>query len=295
MAARLAAGHFRHKLGLFAYLFAGVYATVMMGAAAPIQNATQNPPAVRAQTEAHRTKIGEGEYQILEQSNNGAVGPFREEVYDFDESWTLWRRDNGEFEVEGVRRFESPKDVPHRNHFRVELSRDFSVMRMTEFAKLKWVRDSGPLSCEFLPTELHCSSKGSSPAHTMQMRTPVAEPYGLLWPISPFSLSAIARAVERDPAHSTQVELVSIEQPSPATPVAATILTGPLRYLGDEKFEAAGQIWNAHKFSIKVALHPEFLIWTSKDGLLLGLSIEHTHKNWPEEGLRLIRYHTSSE
>ncbi len=244
---------------------------------------------------AGRTKVAEGEYAIFEYHNNGAVGPFQEEVYNFHESWTLWRIKNGQYRVEGVRSFESPKYETHSNRFVADLSRDLTVIRVKEFAKLRWVPDSGPLSCEFLPTQLDCSSGGSDPRREIKLRTPLGKPYGLLWPISPFSLGGLTRKVERDPTRSTQVDLVRIEQPGMANPVQATILQGPLQYLDEEEIEAAGRKWRAHKFSLKVPLHPQYLIWTSPKGLLLALAIEHEHKDWPEEGMRLARFKSSAE
>jgi hypothetical protein len=250
----------------------------------------QSPPAAASERVVNHTKVAEGEYAIVEEGNGGAVGPFEEEVYNFSESWTLWRVEKGQYQVEGVRRFESPKDLVHTNRFVVDLSRDLTVVRMKEFAKLKWRPDSGPLSCEFLRVELHCSSGESDPKQTINLRTHLEQPYGLLWPISPFSLGGITREVERDRSHPTQVDLVRIEQPSTANPVEATILSGPLRYLGDEDIDAAGQKWRARKFSLKVALHPEFLIWTSSKGLLLALAVEHEHKDWPQEGMKLTHF-----
>jgi hypothetical protein len=244
---------------------------------------------------AERTKIAEGEYAIYEHHNNGAVGPFQEEVYNFHESWTLWRAETGLYQVEGVRTFESPKDETHSNRFAVGLSRNLTMIRAKEFARLRWVPDSGPLSCEFLPTQLDCSSGGSDPKREIKLRTPLEKPYGLLWPISPFSFGGITREVERNVTRATQVDLVSIEQPGMATPVRATILEGPLQYLGEEGIETAGRKWRAHKFSLKVPLHPQYLIWTSPKGLLLALAIEHEHKDWPQEGMRLARFESSTE
>jgi len=241
--------------------------------------------------QASRTKIAEGEYAIVEEANEGAVGPFGEEVYDFHETWTLWRVAKGQYEVEGERQFESPRDWLHANRFLVQLSRDLTVIRITEFAKLKWRPDSGPLSCEFLPKELHCSSGGSDPKKAIELHTPVEQPYGLLWPISAFSLSGITREAERDPSLMAQVQLVTIKQPSAEDPIAVTILNGRLRYLGTETITLVHERLRAYKFSLKVALHPEFLIWTSPKGLLLSLAVEHAHKNWPEEGMTLVRFH----
>jgi len=261
-----------------------------IGGAAPSAAELQQPGRT-----SERTKVAEGEYAILESANNGAVGPFKEEIYNFHEAWTLWRTEEGGYRVEGLRRFESPKDLPHNDRFAVELSRDLTVMSLEEFAKLRWVPDSGPLSCQFLPSRLRCSSGGSAANRAIELDTQLTDPYGILWPVSPFSLSGVTRQIERDPAKATQVDLVTIEQPDPANPVQTTVLAGPLRYLGKETIEAAGRKWQAQKFSLKVALLPEFLIWTSERGILLALAFEHEHKNWPEEGLRLVRYRSGSD
>ena len=268
--------------GLFSCLLGIVYGQLAIGG--PLQ-----------EQEAGRVKIAEGEYAIYERDISGALGPFEEEVFNFHESWTLWRVEKGQYQVEGIRNFESPKDELHSNRFVAELTRDLTVIRVKEFAKLRWVADSGPLSCEFLPTQMDCSSGGSDPKREIKLRTPLEKPYGLLWPISPFSFGGITREVERDPTRATQIDLVRIEQPSMANPVRATILEGPLQYLGEENIEAAGRKWKAHKFSLKVPLHPQYLIWTSRKGLLLALAIEHEHKDWPEEGLKLARFESSTE
>jgi hypothetical protein len=250
-----------------------------------------SPPGQFARNE----KIAEGEYAIQEREGNGAVGPFEEEVYNFRESWTLRRGQNEQYEVDGIRSFESPKDESHSNRFLAELTRDLTVIRVKEFAKLKWIDDSGPLSCEFLPTQMDCSSGGSNPKHEIKLQTLLDKPYGLLWPISPFSFGGLARMVERDPAHSTQVDLVRIEQPGMKDPVRASILQGPMQYLGEETIEAAGRKWVAHKFSLKVPTHPQFLVWISPKGLLLVFTIEQEHKDWSEEGMRLTRLETTTE
>lgn len=208
-------------------------------------------------TETAGTKIAEGEYAVYEQAGGGELDPVEKEVYNFHESWTLWRVERGQYLVEGVRRFESPKDDPHSNRFTVELSRDLTILRLKEFAKLRWVRDSGPLSCEFLPAQLDCSSGGSDPKREIKMQPRLQHPYGILWPLSPFSFTGIARQVERDRASPTRVDLVRIEQPGMANPVQAMVLEGPLQYVGDENIEIAGRKWLAHKFSLKVPMNPE--------------------------------------
>jgi hypothetical protein len=248
----------------------------------------QKPTAAAEQKQ--RTKIAEGEYVISEQANGGAVGPFGEEVYNFHETWVLWRAGNGHYEVEGERRFESPQGVARSNRFVAELSRDLTITRVTEFSHLKWRRDSGPLTCEFLRSQLLCSTNARNAGQAIELRMPMQRPFGLLWPISAFSLSGLTREAERDPNHATQIQLVSIEQPSAEIPVSPMILDGELRYLGEENIEVAGLPRRAFKFSIKAALSPELVVWTTSKGLLLAVSVEHGDEDWPEEGMKLLHF-----
>lgn len=241
--------------------------------------------------EPRRTKIAEGEYAVIEPANLGTAGPFGEEVYNFRETWTMWRTGTGGYEVEGKRQFKAPEDTPHDNRFLVRLSRDLTVIDMTEFAKLRWSPNSGPLSCKFLPSELHCSAGGGAPTPEVELHTPVQHPFGLFWPIAAFSLSGITRAAERDPHRETEVEPAKIEQPNEDNPVEVTILGGQLRYLGDERIDLVGEKWSAYKFSLKLALQPGLLICVSRKGLLLSVTVEHGHKDWPKEEMKLVRFH----
>jgi len=243
----------------------------------------------KAIASTQRSKVAQGEYAIFQGENGGAVGPFGEEVYNFHETWTLWQFGNGSYEVEGERRFESPKDTAHADRFVVELSRDLTITRMTEFARLKWKRDSGPLTCEFLRSALHCSSNAKNAGQSLELNIPTQEPFGLLWPISAFSLSGLTREAERDIHRETHIQLISIEQPSPEIPVNPLILGGELRYLGAENFDVAGQARRAFKFSIKVPLSPELIVWTSPKGLLMGVAVQHEEKEWPAETMKLVR------
>jgi hypothetical protein len=256
--------------------------------------AAQEEGATGVAKAAERAKIAEGEYAIFEEGNGGAIGPFGEEVYDFHESWTLWRTPKGQYEIEGERKFRSPRDVEHANRFSAELSRDLTVIRMTEFAPLKWRPDSGPVTCEFLPRLLHCFSEAKDPKQSVNLRADMDHPFALLWPIAPFSLSGLTREAERDLGDGMEVQLLSVEQPNRYDPVRPTILDGRLQYLGEETIEAADRKWNAYKFSLKVPSHSEFLIWTSTKGILLALAIEHEHPDWPKEGMKLTRFSASA-
>ena len=73
----------------------------------------------------------------------------------------------------------SSKGRPHEDSFLVRLSRDLTVIDMTEFSQLRWNKDSGPLSCQFLATELHCSS-GGSPKNRLERQIAMKRPFGLL-------------------------------------------------------------------------------------------------------------------
>jgi len=251
--------------------------------------------ATSTQKDSGQAKLAEGEYVIYEQSNDGAVGPFPEQIYNFNETWTLSRNGNGGYKVEGVRKFESPRNESNSDRFIVTLSRGFTITRAQEFTKLKWVQDSGPLTCDFFALELSCSSGGSNSEHLISLRIPMKHPYGLLWPISPFSLSGITRQVEHSLTRPTEVDMVSIVQPSRTNPVAPTVLEGPIQYMGEDNIRAAGRNWRAFKFSLKVPMHPRYVIWTSQNGLLLGVAMEHPHKDWQDEGLRLARFQGSDK
>ena len=240
---------------------------------------------------AKRVKLAEGEYEIQEEGNSGAVGPAGEEVYDFHEAWTLWRDAKGQYEIEGVRKFESPRDVKHANRFLIQLSRDLTPIRMTEFAKLIWRRDSGPTTCEFLSKEIHCFSAERNTAKPIDLRIPMEFPYGFLWPISPFSLSGLTRQAERDLNRPNPIQLLSVERPSPTNPIFPVVRDGQLQYLGEEDINVAKQPWRAHKFSLRLPSFPQFLIWTSANGLLLSVAVEHSDPNWPKEGMKLVRFH----
>ena len=134
---------------------------------------------------------------------------------------------------------------------------------MTEFARLKWKSDSGPLTCTFLRSELDCSSNAKDSQKALGLKIPMTHSFGLVWPISAFSLSGITRQAERDPKPPTRIQLVSIEQPSPQIPVKPMIRDRELRYLGEENLVVAEQPRRAFKLFIKFALAPELIIWTT--------------------------------
>jgi len=74
-----------------------------------------------------RTRIAEGEYELYRQASETGVGPFDPAVYNFNESWVLWRLPDGSLEAEGERHYDSPQDQPHIEAFSVKLSSEFRV------------------------------------------------------------------------------------------------------------------------------------------------------------------------
>ena len=117
-------------------------------------------------------------------------------------------------------------------------------------------------------------------------------PYGLLWPVSAFSMGSIARSAEHDLSTGVPVQLARIDEPERAHPVSVSTLNGSLRYLGREDMILAGQKWNTSKFELKVPLHGPFLIWTSPEGLLLGFANASgtENKTLGSEGMQLVRF-----
>ncbi|MGB7025369.1 MAG: hypothetical protein WBD73_16380 [Candidatus Acidiferrales bacterium] len=238
---------------------------------------------------SQRVRLAAGEYQILQGANSGGIGSYAPGVYNFRESWTLWRSADGSFDVEGEREYESPKDELHSNRFSVHLSPDFRTVGVKEFRKLRWKPDSGPLSCEFQPAEMVCTSSAKDPSQSVDLNVPMKDAYGFLWPISAFSLSNITRRAAKIHDELTPVQLVTVEEPSPRNPVFVSTLDGNLKYLAQEEITLAGKKWLADKFELKVPLHPAFIIWTSPEGLLLRFAPESQGRQ-AAEGLQLVHF-----
>ena len=262
----------------------------------PQTSAVHSPSgSALAPSPASRIKVADGEYEIYEEANGGAVGPAGEEIYNFHESWTLWRDGAGQYEVEGNRQFESPRYVGHADRFVAQLSRDLTLLRITEYARLPWRRDPAPTTCEFLREELHCFSAKSTATQKVHLHIPMQSPYGFLWPVSPFSLSGLTRQAERDVNRPMAIQLVSVEESSPKNAVYPVVRSGELQYAGVEHIKAADRDWQAYKFSLKVPTYPTFWIWTSSDGLLLSVKTVHADPHWPPEGMKLLRFHKWAE
>jgi hypothetical protein len=232
-------------------------------------------------------RVAEGEYKVL---TDKGIGPFDPAVFDFSESWTLWRLPDGSFDVSGTRSYRSPSDEPRSNNFSVRLSPGFSVQGLKEFRKLRWRSDSGPLSCTFLTGKLACTSNARDVTQNVTLELPMNDAFGIMWPISAFSLGSITRSASHDPKTTTPIELVRLQEANKADPIMATILAGHLKYLGREELQLAGHKWCADKFELKVPLHAPFLLWTSAEGLLLAFAPETKDQTISGDGMVLVKF-----
>jgi hypothetical protein len=149
-----------------------------------------------AETTANRVRLAEGEYKVLTEYG---IGPFLPAVYGFSESWTLSRLADGTLEVNGTRSYRSPSYESHSIQFVTHLSSDFRVLQLKEFRKLRWRHDSGPITCDFVPGKITCTSNAKDAAQNVSLNLSMKEPFGFMWPISAFSLGSVTHSAVHDP------------------------------------------------------------------------------------------------
>ena len=222
-----------------------------------------------------RTKVAEGEYAIPRIGDLGIQPPGTEE-FEFSEVWALWQTGDGELEVEGEWRFDSPETLPNRIPFTLRLSRDLRPLSLKEVVQLKWEADSGPLTCKLSPAELYCESGAQDPKHMIVERLAMTRPYAFLWPISPFSLASLAAIAIQLPDSEVEITAVVAEEPSPANPVCFVSHLARVRYIGQETIEVGGQTVLANKTSLDPSTYPELILWTDPQGLLLAVQRAET-------------------
>ena len=242
-------------------------------------------PTTAEQTE--RVKVAEGEYLVSREGDLG-VGPIDTEVFHFRESWTLWRTTGGEYEIDGDRMFESPRGIPHHNRFIATLSHDLRLLELKEFARLKFRRDSGPLTCKFPAAELRCDSGAKDPRHGVDVKVSMDLPYGVIWPLSAFSLAGLTRAASPQVDQPSRIQVVRLEEVSNAIPVLPIRSDGLIRYFGQSKttFTASGKSWHPKVYELTASPVRKMQIWTSPEGLLLTAK----RPGWPKGKMELVRF-----
>jgi hypothetical protein len=239
-----------------------------------------------------RVKIAAGEYSVSTDEDLG-VGPIETEVFHFHESWTLWHTADGNYEVDGERTFESPRDIVHQNRFWAQLTRDLQLVKVKEFAKLRWRPDSGPLTCDLRPHEMRCNSGGKDPVKSIDIQVTTHQPYGIIWPISVFSLGSLAYVAAEHEGELVPVELVTFKELNEALPVLTIQSSGSIRYLGrsEVKFTASGTSWYPRMFELTSSRTRTLHIWTSHEGLVLAIE----RADWPKTTLRLVSFQQFAE
>lgn len=261
--------------------------------ASPHEPVSKPPNSLRPQAETGPVKIAEGAYAIFKAYDG--IGPVDAEIFNFHEDWSLSRTADGNYRIEGLRNFESPKDYPLEVRFFLRLSPKLQLIEAQEDTSLVWIPRSAPLTCVFLPKQLQCSTNGKDPRRNPELSLSMDNPYAFSWPLSPFSLAALTRQSDHDPGRSLDLQFVDIEQPSHNLPVMPITTNGTLRLIGQEKILAAGKSWNADKFELQVFMSPlprKSVLWVSKGGLLLVLAAER--EIGPKGRLELTRFEQES-
>lgn len=245
--------------------------------------------SAKPQQSGDRQRISAGEYEIVRPLHGRqGIGPFSPAVYNFRETFTLSRLPDRTLEAEGRRQYEAPEGDAHDNKFSVHLSSDMHALAVTEFRKLRFRADSGPLECEFRPREFACKtgSKSDDPNLNLTMQND----YGLFWPVSAFCLGSVAISAHRDAALPTHVQLITIDEHSDFNPVDTTVLDGTLKFIHRKQIRLAGLNWDADEFELSIAMEQPYLLWTSKDGMVLLFGPEGDSVSGPETGLQLVHY-----
>lgn len=233
-----------------------------------------------------RVKIAEGEYAAAD--GDLGIGHIETEVFQFRESWILWRTPNGDYEVEGERAFESPKYFSHLNPFWIQLTHDFHLAKIKEFARLQFRRDSDPLTCDLLANELRCNSGAKDPTQSVDVQIAMDRPYGVMWPVSAFSLGSLTRAAGKHPGQKVPVRVVTLEEVSKEIPVLPVSSDGLIQYIGQSEgdFQAFGQSWRPDLYELDSGPVRKLLIWTSPEGLVLAAE----QPNKPNSKLQLVSF-----
>lgn len=233
-----------------------------------------------------RTKVAEGEYKVTMEGDLGS-GPIETEIFHFYKSWTLWRTPQG-YDLEGYRNYESPRNEHHRDRFVAKLTHNLQLVSIKEFARLVFRRDSGPLTCEFLPQQLRCDSGAKDPASEVGVQSAMDHPYALIWPLSAFSLAGLSRAASAQQNKPVPIQVVQLEQIGDVLPILAIRSDGLIRYLGQgqNSFGVSGQSWHPNVYELTASPVGKMTIWTSPEGLLLLAE----RPTWPKGRMELVKF-----
>jgi hypothetical protein len=154
----------------------------------------------------------------------------------------------------------------------VKLDRNRQVVEIRESTRLRFARDSGPLTCEVKPQELHCNSNAKRPEKSIDIRVKMELPYAILWPLSVFSMGGLTGAVDQPLGRATSVQVVRIEELNPTLPVLPMRADGLIELLGREEITIGSHEFLARKYELRTPVQPGRLqIWVSPEGLVLAI------------------------
>ena len=113
-------------------------------------------------------------------------------------------------------------------------------------------------------------------------------PYGVIWPLSAFSLAGLTRAASTQVDQPSRIQVVRLEEVSNAIPVLPIRSDGLIRYFGQSKatFTASGKSWHPKVYELTASPVRKMQIWTSPEGLLLTAK----RPGWPKGKIELVRF-----
>jgi len=117
--------------------------------------------------------------------------------------------------------------------------------------------------------------------------------YGLLWPLSPFSLAGLVHHTSANAAKPSPVQVVQLEEISDALPVLAIRSDGLIRSLARRPvaFSVTGKSWYPEVYELTTGPVRKIQILTSLEGLLLAAD----RPGWPRSRTALVRFKQFAE
>jgi hypothetical protein len=235
---------FQSKLSLLSHKSLIPLLTITMALALGLASAGQSPD---------RLKIADGEYLTHTTSPADSGESMRD-------SWTLWRFNDGHYEVESDIRFDSQRKAAF--HLLLSFTRDLHVqtMRMTNPDP-----DGYSFDAQVTKDFIHVKDKNGE----YKIDTgPQVEFYNLL---SPWLLSGFARCVPSRTNFGIPMRFVFMDKEGPPDePTTLSKFWGRVKFFGMDHLTVAGNDTVASKYIIHLGPLPGVVVWLSEAGIVLG-------------------------
>ena len=113
-------------------------------------------------------------------------------------------------------------------------------------------------------------------------------PYGLIWPLSAFSLGSLTRAASQHIGEPVRIQVVQLQEISEAAAVLPIRSDGFLKYLGqsDTPYVVSNQSWRPYGYELEASPILKMVIWRSPEGIVLSVE----RPNWPKGQMQLVRF-----